>query len=117
MFEVLRRYEKNRPPSEPQALAALRLVYILAFGGQLLAAVLAGTVLALTVGAQPAGPQAARVLAVLALLMLPLAPALARLATRKGGKQGALAGAIALGVVLAAPAWFLMLAMLLASPA
>lgn len=107
MFSGLRRFLLEPTPARVQAAAPLRLLFALAFFGQFGVVALAWPLLALFATPAPASsPLTAQVLLGVALLELPLGLLVAEMVARPGGKEGAMAGAIALGVVLATPAWF-----------
>jgi hypothetical protein len=107
MLAQLRAFLLEPDPTPAQAAAPLRLLFALAFGGQFGVVALAWGVLALLATPTPASsPLTARVLLGVALLELPLALGAATFVARPGGKEGAMAASIALGVVLASPAWF-----------
>ena len=105
----LRLFLKSKKPTHSQAVSSLRLLFVGAFGMQLLFSLLVGVVAALIVGVQPGGSSlVAFVMLTFALLSLPLALLVATFVSRGGGKAGALAAAIALGVMLSTPAWFML---------
>lgn len=107
MLPRLRAFLLEPAPTSAQAAAPLRLLFLLAFGGQFGVVVLAWLGLALFAAPTPAeSPLTAQVLLGVALLELPLALAVSAFVARPGGKEGAMAAAIALGVLLASPAWF-----------
>ncbi|ADI15523.1 hypothetical protein [Truepera radiovictrix] len=107
MLAQLRAFLLEPDPTPAQAAAPLRLLFALAFGGQFGVVALAWLVLALLVTPTPSERAlTAQVLLGVTLLELPLALGAAAFVARSGGKEGAMAASIALGVVLAAPAWF-----------
>ena len=107
MIQRLRGFAAGPPPDAVEAASLLRLVYLAAFGAQLLLATLVGAVLAsLAPGAGAASDVIALVLLAMAFVHLPLGWALSRAAIRAGGRQAALSGVIAAGVLLSIPAWF-----------
>jgi len=93
------------------------MVFVLAFGGQLGVTFLAYLALLLFVPPASSSPLTAWVLVAVSGLMLPTALLLSALFVRAGGKEGAMAATIALGVLLAAPAWFALFAWLVGSSA
>lgn len=111
MLGPLRQFLKSRHPTPADALLAVRLMFGLSFWVQIGFVVFVGVGMRLFVGASPQGDTIlSPVLLVLGGLELPLALALANAVARAGGKGGALSGATFLGVVLATPAWFALLA-------
>src|SRR5690606_36296247 len=99
------------------AAAFLRASYVLAFMGQVAAAVLVGELVLLLAGGVTRSPSSllAWVLVGLALLQLPVITfATARLGAVRSGsgaRRAALHGALVTGVLLASSAWFLSLAL------
>jgi hypothetical protein len=94
----------------------LRLSYSAAFLLQPLFALLFGGVLPLVITPQAAAPALmSQMLIALALLQLPVAVALAYGFGRGGGKGALIAASIALGVLLATPAWLALFAWLIGS--
>ena len=113
VLKPLRLFLKSKKPDYKEAVSSLRLLFVGAFGMQLLFSLLVGTIAALAVGIQPGGSSlAASVMLIFALLSSPLALLVASFASRGGGKAGAIAAAIALGVLLSTPAWFMLLTLL-----
>ena len=113
MLKPLRLFLKSKKPDYEEAVSSLRLLFVGAFGMQLLFSLLVGTIAALAVGIQPGGSSlVASVMLIFALLSSPLALLVASFASRGGGKAGAIAAAIALGVLLSTPAWFMLLTLL-----
>ena len=109
----LRLFLKSKKPTHSQAVSSLRLLFMGAFGMQLLFSLLVGVIAALIVGVQAGGSSlVASVMLTFAFLSLPLALLVAMFASRGGGKAGALAAAIALGVMLSTPAWFMLFTLL-----
>ncbi len=109
----LRLFLKSKKPTYGEAASSLRLLFMGAFGMQLLFSLLVGVVAALIVGVQAGGSSlVAPVMLAFAFLSLPLALLVASFASRGGGKAGALAAAIALGVMLSTPAWFMLFTLL-----
>lgn len=110
MLGPLRQFLKSRHPTPADALLAVRLVFGLSFWMQIGFVMLVGGVMWFFVEGSGGDSVLGLVLLVLGGLELPLALALANAVARAGGKGGALSGATFLGVVLATPAWFALLA-------
>lgn len=118
VFTGLKRFLLEPTPTPAQAAAPLRTLFALAFLGQFGVVALAGVGLALVATPVSAGnPLVAQMLLAVALLELPVAFWVAEMVARPGGKEGAMAGAIALGVVLATPVWLALFAWLSGSAA
>ena len=112
MLKPLRLFLKSKKPTHEEAVSSLRLLFMGAFGMQLLFSLLVGLVAALFINIQPGSPLVAPVMLMFAFLSLPLALLVASFASRSGGKAGALAAAIALGVLLSTPTWFMLFTLL-----
>ena len=108
----LRLFLKSKKPTREEAVSSLRLLFMGAFGMQLLFSLLVGLVAALFVTVQPGNPLVAPVMLTFAFLSLPLALLVATFTSKGGGKAGALAAAIALGVMLSTPVWFMLFTLL-----
>lgn len=94
----------------------MRLLYATAFMFQLLFVVLAGGVLLLFLTPQATtSTLMSQMLVALALAQLPLALGIAYGLSRSDTKGGAMAASIALGVLLATPAWLALFAWLIGS--
>lgn len=107
MIARLRAFGAGPVPDEFEAAGLLRLVYLAVFALQLVLAFLVGAVTSWLVPVPGGGNDlVAGILAVMAALHLPLGWYLGRAAIRAGGRQAALAGVIAAGVLLSIPAWF-----------
>ena len=109
----------SKAPTPAQALGSLRLVFVLAFGAQMVLALGLGLVLGLVTGAEPAARRGGLLGGILfgfTLLQLPLALGLSLAAARAGGKQAALSATILAAVLLATPAWFAALLLALRGP-
>ncbi len=107
MFKLLRHFISSEQISYREALWSLRLIFVTIFFGQFVFAGLVGLVILLLASRQTgSSPIVAQILVFLSLFELPLALFVAYFATRTGGKGGAIAGVIALGVILSTPAWF-----------
>jgi uncharacterized membrane protein YqaE (UPF0057 family) len=106
----------NPQPDGSEMAWGLRLSYSAAFLLQPLFALLFGGVLLLVTTPQAAASALmSQMLIVLALLQPPVAVALAYGLGRSGGKGALIAASIALGVLLATPAWLALFAWLIGS--
>lgn len=100
-----------------RAVAALRAVYLVAFGAQTAVAFVLGIGLRLLIRPdRPGNGVLGWVLVATLLAVLASGTRLSLSLGRRGGRSGALASTLALGVVLATPAWFSSLALLTAQP-
>lgn len=94
-----------------RAAGTLRLLYVVAFGAQVVVALVVGvTVRSLTRLNAPATSLLGWILVVLAVLQVALGIVVGGMAGRHPSRSGALSGTITLAVVLATPAWFAALA-------
>lgn len=117
MTRALHRFFASARPDRAEALAALRLVFLAAFGLQAaLAALLALVLLWAAGGPSRGGGALAQVILLLSLLQIPLGTALSLGAARPGGKGAALAATILAGVLLGTTAWYAAFALLLGAP-
>ena len=117
MFASLRSFLQSDAPSRAHAAAALRTLFVLAFGGQAALAALSWGVLALIISPEPGPSLTAQVLVVMGALLLPLTLLLSYLGNRAHEAQiGALAAALLEGILLAAPLWFALFVWLIGSP-
>lgn len=108
----LRAFSNERRPSRQLATSALRLTFVAMFLAQVAVAVLVVTLILLlgdspSDGGSPLGP----VLAVLAFLQCLLGVTLPDALARSGSKGSVLSATLLAAVLLATPAWFLMLAL------
>ena len=117
MLRALQTFLKSDAPTQRQAAAALRTLFVLAFAGQTGLALAAWGVLLMVFTPEPTGPLTAQVLVAMAGLELPLALVLGTLSARSGAQAGALSATLLQGILLAAPVWFAFFAWLIGSPA
>ncbi|CAA9578544.1 MAG: hypothetical protein AVDCRST_MAG86-2528 [uncultured Truepera sp.] len=118
MLRALQTFLKSDAPTERQAAAALRTLFVLAFTGQTGLALIAWGALFMVFTPEPsASTLTAQVLVTMAGLELPLTLALGTLSARSGEQAGALSAALLQGILLASPIWFALFAWLIGSPA
>lgn len=118
MLRALQTFLKSAAPTQAQAAAALRTLFVLAFAGQTGLALVAWGVLLMVFTPEPsASTLTAQVLVAMAGLELPLALVLGALSARSGAQAGALSATLLQGILLAAPVWFAFFAWLIGSPA
>lgn len=117
MLHALRAFLTHPAPTKAQAAGALRTLFLLAFGGQTVLALLAWGVLALVFRPEPAGTAlTAQVLLVLGALLLPVTLLLSHFSKGTGERSGALSATLLEGIVLASPVWFALFVWLIGSP-
>jgi hypothetical protein len=116
VLQRIQHFIKNPQPDRRETACGLRLIYTTAFWLQPLFALLFGGVLLLVTTPHAAAPALmSQMLIALALLQLPVAIAMAYGLGRSGGKGALIAASIALGVLLATPAWLALFAWLIGS--
>lgn len=116
MLKRIQRLITNPQPEHQEVAWGLRLSYSAAFLLQPLFALLFGGVLLLITAPQAAASALmSQMLIALALLQLPIALAIAYGLGRSGHKSALIAASIALGVLLATPAWLALFAWLIGS--
>ncbi len=107
MLHALRTFLAHPAPTRVQAAAALRTLFLLAFGGQAALALLSWLVLLLFFQPEPAETVlTAQVLLILGLLLLPVALLLSRYSSPTEARGRALSATLLEGVLLASPFWF-----------
>jgi len=123
VLERLQHLIKNPQPDSQETVWGLRLSFRAAFLLQPIFASLVGGALLLIITPQTAASAGlaiatammSQILIALALLQLPVALAIAYGLGRSGGKGALIAASIALGVLLATPAWLALFACLIGS--
>ena len=116
MFRVVQHFLNSDTPTRSQAALSLRVVFALAFLGQL--GVVASLWLGLLIFTEPrerSVPFTGEALVGLSILQFFLALFVGRLSANvkaKGGKEAALSAVIAQGVIFSTPAWFTLFAWL-----
>ncbi len=117
MFTALQTFLKSDTPTRAEAAGALRTLFVLAFWGQSLIALVAWAVLLVFLDPEPgASNLTAQVLIGLAALELPTTYLLGTLSARGGTQVRALTAVLLEGILFAAPVWFAVFTWLIGSP-